>query len=340
MFALPALLGACSKTTAPVQLDFIGTAALTSGSKTVSANDTLTTRAYAVGNNQPLKRLRITVKYAPGLSPIDYPVPLSSYDPKNGPVAEELVYLDSLIAPLATSDNNGHSLSEYLFVNQFTARSTSGTEQWQYTATDAVGESASRAYRLTVCKPDSAAVYHSYITLLRPVPQNDTTRKARFARPAGRVFLSLRTGLLLPKYAVLNQEASVQGNQERIDLIALSPNGTSVSLSAPADTRVLALNAARWPNTATSRRATELRATTLSGTDFGSANTKAFFDAAFNGGTAFANPYNTGALAKSQVVAFRVTEGTAVYTGLLLVSDLILGSAPKLTCAVKVLKKP
>ena len=40
-------------------------------------------------------------------------------------------------------------------------------------------------------------------------------------------------------------------------------------------------------------------------------------------------------LAKPQVVAFRTTEGK---TGLLLVTDLTTGTAPRLNCSVKVQK--
>ena len=93
LLLLSALLGACSKTNAPVQLDFIGSTALTSGSKVVNPNDTLTTRAYAVGNDNLLKRLRITVRYEPGPSPILYPIPLSNYDPATA-TPLEVVYLE------------------------------------------------------------------------------------------------------------------------------------------------------------------------------------------------------------------------------------------------------
>ncbi|MCC3153718.1 hypothetical protein Q3A66_01270 [Hymenobacter sp. BT770] len=333
---LPVLLGACSKTATPVQLDFIGTTTLTSGNKVVNPTDTLTTRAYAVGNDNLLKRLRIAVTYKPGPEPILYPVPISGYDPKTGPPEKEIVYLDSLLNPIVGSNNDSPKGGEFLFENRFSARSTSGTELWQYTATDVAGETASRAYRLTVRKTDSAAVYHNYTTVLRPVPRTDTTRAARSTRARSRVFLNLRYGLLLPKYALLNQENSLQSNQPLIDLIALSSDGTTVSLSAPADTRVLVLNAASWP--VANRRATELRATRLTLAEFSTATTAAAFNAAFTNGTAFSDPLTTGTLTKNQVIAFRVAEGTATHTGLLLVSDVVLGTAPALSCSVKVQK--
>ncbi|WP_201982694.1 hypothetical protein [Hymenobacter rubidus] len=324
LLCLPVLLASCSKTATPVRLDFIGTSSLTSGNKTVGPNDTLSTRVYAVGADKPLKRLRITVTYDPGLTPITYPLPLSSFDPtKNAPAAQELIYLDSLIAPLP-QDPSGR---EYLFVNQFGARATSGTEQWQYTATDTQGATASRAYRLTARKPDSAAVYHSYTALLRPVPVNP------IGKTRARVFLNLHYGLLLPKYALVNQEASLLANQNLVDLICLTNStGTALRLSAPADTQAIKPNSVNWP----SRRSTQLRRTNLTSDQFSAAVTTAAFETAFNAGAAFtANPLSTGTLTKDQVIAFKTADGL---TGLLRVSDVVLGSAPVLTCLIRVQK--
>lgn len=329
LLCLPALLGACAKTDAPVRLDFIGTATLTSGKKTVSPSDTLTTRLYAVGQDHPLQRLRITVSYDPGLAPITYPLPLSAYNPKKqAPAAQQITYLDSLIAPLP-ADPTG---KEYLFVNQFAARATSGTEQWQHTITDTQGNAASRAYVLTARKPDSAAVYHSFTSRLRPVPGNATSAAAK---TRALVFLNLRYGLLLPKYALLNQEASVQDNQLLVDLIGLTNRaGTALRLSAPADTQALKTPSARWP--IGNRRATVLRQTRLTNDSLAAVNTADKFKAAFTVGTAFGpNLFSTGPLTKNQVIAFQTAEG--LY-GVLLVTDLVLGSAPVLTCTVRVQK--
>ncbi|MDB5236544.1 MAG: hypothetical protein JWR44_3537 [Hymenobacter sp.] len=333
LLLLPVLLGACSKTAAPVRLDFIGSTALVSGSRTATPNEDLSTRAYAFSNDNALKRLTISVAYDPGLMPILYTLPLSSYDPSNGPGAQTIVYLDSLIAPVATTNSAGHTSSEYLFQNEFSARATSGTEQWQYTVTDNTGERASRAYRLTVRKGDSAAVFHNYTTVIRPVPAS-TPAASDSVRNRARVFLNLYYGLLLPKYAVLNQEHTLQQNQQLVDLICTA-QGTSVALTAPADVSFQPyLRADVWPT----RRATELRRTTLTATNFANASTAALLDAAFGNGLPFFNTtgaYSTGTLGKGQVLAFRTVEGK---TGLLLVSDLTLGSAPSLTCSVRVQK--
>ena len=321
---LPLLLGACSKVNAPVRLDFIGTTTLTSGSKVVNPNDTLTTRVYAVGNDNALQRLRIVVNYEPGLKPIIYPSPISNYDPKNAPGSLEVVWLDSLIKPVSTSAN-GHSTSEYVFANKFTARSTSGTERWQYTASDGNNESASRAYLLTTRKADSAAAFHSYTTLLRAVPKNAVRRDS--LRQAARVFLNLHYGLLLPKYAITTQKV----NQALIDVVGTT-DGLTFALSTPA----VVSSVANWP--LNNRRPTELRSTALTPATFASA-TAPDFETAFSGGREFAaNRLSTGTLAKNQVVAFRVVEENASYYGLLLVSDLVLGTAPVLTCSVKVQK--
>ncbi|WP_191005912.1 hypothetical protein [Hymenobacter montanus] len=325
MLLLSGLLGACSKTAAPVQLDFVGAAGLTSGNATVGSNDTLTTRAYARGNDNQLTRLRITVTYEPGLNPILYPVPISSFDPNAAPGPQTIVYLDSLITPLLDASSNPPRGGEHLFINRFSARATSGTELWQYTVSDNAGGSATRAYRLTVRKADSAAVFHSYSLSLRP-------RATANSGTASRVFLSLGTGLLLPKYSVLSKQfqADLWPNQRLVDLVCMvGSNG--LTLEAPAHIRP---RTEQWPNP----RVTRLRRTSVSADDFDKALTVNDFSSAFNGGQLFANSLDsltTGALNKNQVVAFKTTEGKA---GLLLVSDAVLGTSPVLTCRVKVQK--
>lgn len=337
---LPLLVGACAKTDAPVRLDFVGSTGLTSGNRTVNASDTLTTRAYAVGNTEAdLQHLRITVTYDPGLTPIIYPTPVSNFDPKNAPGPQEIVYLDSLITPDPRA--SVRNPSEYLFQNQFTARTTSGTETWQYTITDQQGQLASRAYRLTVRNRDSAAVFHRYNMLLRPVPRAATV--AASVRAKSRVFLNLHYGLLLPKYAVLNRQPVLTANQQLIDLVATT-DGAAINLSTLADVQVIPSNSSIWPNA--NVRHTTLRATNLGTTGFNNAANATDFATAFNGGIRFApDSTRTGTLAKGQTLAFRFTETntanppvTTTYYGLLQVTDIIPGSAPLLNCAVKVQK--
>lgn len=336
LLCLPLLLAACSKSARPVQLDFVGISTLTSGNKTVQPNDTLTTRAYAVGNDNKLKRLRITVTYDPGITPIIYPVPLSSYDPGKAPDKKEVVYLDSLVDPQPSS-SNGHDISEILFVNQFSARATSGTELWQYTATDVAGASASRAYRLTTRKVDSAALFHSFTAVLRPVPRR-AALVAKGVRDRSRVFLNLRYGLLLPKYAVLNQERTVEANQELVDLICVAGGtGTTLRLVAPANTDTAIC---RLPDVwaLATRRATGLRLTGLTSDQFGKAVDTDLPTIYNNNSTALANVFATAPLSAGQVLAFKITESGIDRYGLLLVSSLVLGSAPVLVCTIKVQK--
>ncbi|WP_035566579.1 hypothetical protein [Hymenobacter sp. IS2118] len=336
LLLLPVLLGACAKVDRPVRLDFVGNTTLTSSNRTVAANDTLSTRAYAVGNDNLLRRLRITVTYEPGPEPFRYPLPLSSFRPGDAPASQTIVYLDSLITPIqrvnTTTNTPFFRGGEYLFENRFSARSTSGTELWQYTVTDVNGESASRAYRLTVRKPDSAAVFHNYSLVIRPRPR--TTLAFDTLRERARVFLNLSYGLLLPKYAVLNNEATVQPNQQLVDLIATVRNA-SITLEAPAHSgQTPLLTTAKWP----SRRRTEVRQTSLPPAAFNAAATTEAFEGAYNNGqlfTAAPDGLSTGTLAKDQVIAFRTTEGK---TGLLLITDVILGTSPVLKCSVRVQK--
>ena len=341
-FCLPtlALLAACAKTDAPVRLDFVGGAGLLSGNRTVAAGDTLATHAYAVGNSQLLKSLRIEVTYAPGPAPILYPIPTSSFLADNAPKPLTLVYLDSLLP--ATSGGTGRG-GETLFVNGLMARTTSGKETWTYTATDASGQSAARSYRLTVRKTDSAAVFHNYALILRPLPRQ--AARPASTRDSRRVFLNLRFGLLLPKYALLNQTGSLQANQNVVDLVCVANHtGTALSLAAPADTASrVPLNGSSWP--ADHRRATEMHAVGLTPAQFASATTAASIRAAFDGSTAYRFPTGatssgtTGPLALNQVVAFKAldAQGTPYY-GLLQVRALTGGTNPLLTCQVKVQK--
>ena len=339
LLSLPVLLAACAKTDAPVRLDFIGNTTLTSGNKVVNPNDTLTTRAYAVGNDNPLHRLLITVTYSPGIRPFIYPTPLTSYDPtKDAPGDTTITYLDSLIVPIShnASYTSPYAGGEYLFQNKFKARSTSGAETWQYTVFDNTGASSSRALRLTARKTDSAFVYHSYRLLVRPQPGSPVTADSAHAQ--ARVFMGLNYGLLLPKYALLNQVKTVQLNQQLIDLICTTTgtgSSATISLGNPDASNVARfLSPSTWP--LTNRHHTQLRSTALSTASFTAANTTALFATAFASGQRFpTDSLSTGTLVKSSVVAFRTYKGKL---GLMLITDLTTGTRPLLTCDIKVQK--
>ena len=101
-------------------------------------------------------------------------------------------------------------------------------------------------------------------------------------RDGRRLYLNLRYGLSLPRYALLNSTNSVQANQPYIDLVCVtSPAGTAVSLVAPADPSLDALLTTNW--LPANRRATVLHAAGgLTTTQFTNAATTADFLTAFN----------------------------------------------------------
>jgi hypothetical protein len=297
----PGLLAGCTKDIPPLRLDFVGATGLTSGNQTVPAGDTLTTRLYTASEN-PLTRLRITVNYEPNGRPIIYPIPASLFDPASV-ASQELVFLDSVL----------NSVSELSLQTRFGARTTSGTERWTYTASDAKGNSTSRAYRLTVRKSDSLAVYHSYKTYLRP---------------PGRIFMLLRPGLVLPRYSV----NTLADNQQQVDLVV--PSSNDYILAAPAaPAPVLRLSAARWPLSV--RRRTRILLTNLSSETFTNADTAEELRSGFGGLAVTADSLSTGPLAKDQVLAFRTGEG---YYGLLQINDLVKTPLPLITCTVRIQK--
>lgn len=329
---LPVLLGACTKTAAPVQVDFVGATTLISSNKVVNPNDTLTTRVYAVGNDNALTHLMVTVTYNQGLTPIIYPVPIVGYDVTTGPEQQTITYLDStLVLPPSA---NGPRGGDILYQNQFSARATSGTELWQYKATDNAKQSATRAYQLTVRKPDSAALYHGYTVIMQPPTATATTPHPVLDR--ARVYLNLRYGLLLPRYSVINQQNTLLNNQQLVDLICTA-RASGIALEAPADPAYQnAQTSNRWPN----RRTTKLLQTTLTPVDFSAATLTTDFNTAFANGQPFAPTTatystSTGPLTANQVIAFKTTEG---YTGLIQVVSILPGTVPVLTCLVKVAK--
>ncbi len=331
LFCVPALLAACTKTNGPVRVDFIGGTGLTSGSQKVNFADTLTTKAYASGTDQLLKRLTITVTYKPGLAPITYPAILSSFDPKTAPPSQTITYADTLLGGLPTTDQLRGG--EFLFVNRYAARATSGTETWTYTVTDAAGQATSHALTLNVRRTDSAQVYHSFPLLLRPVP-TPVSHATVPARDRARTYCNLAYGLVLPPYALLNSQQSLVANQTLVDLVAVS-RASGLSLEAPASAaQAQLLDASRWP--VARRRVTRLRSTTLTVAEFTNAASTAAFEDAFTKGTPFTpDPLSTGPLTKDEVLAFRTADGA---TGLLYVVALLPGSPAAINCQVKVQK--
>ena len=331
LFCVPALLAACAKTNGPVRVDFVGGTGLTSGSQKASAADTLATKAYASGTDQLLKHLTVTVTYKPGLAPISYPALLSSFDPATAPPEQTITYADTVLAGLPT--NSQLKGGEYLFVNRFAARTTSGTETWTYAVTDAAGQTARRTLTLNVRNADSAKAFHAYPLRLRPVP-TPISRATLPARDRARTYCNLASGLVLPPYALLNGQQGLPANQTLVDLVAMS-RASALSLEAPAArTQAPLLDDHRWP--VAQRRVTLLRNTALTAADFTNAVTASAFRTAFAAGARFTpDTLSTGPLIKDQVLAFRTAGGA---TGLLYIADVLPGTPAAISCLVKVQK--
>ena len=309
LLAVLPLLAGCGKTAGPVRLDFVGAANLTSSNRTLGAADTVAVRLYAITSaDEPLTRLTITTRATPRRQAFVYPTPLSSFRPETQPAGPEQVLLDSALAP---------NTRELNFQTTFTARPTTGTERWEFAVFDAAGHRASRAFRLTVRRPDSLALVQSYTLLLRP-------GRGPLARP----YLVLDSGQVLPRYAA---RPSLPQNQQIIDLVALeTPNG--LYLAAPDAPAAVPLPA-RWP----SPRATRLRPTAFDAAGFGSPTTATAFQDFFDAAQRYsqAGDYVTDALAKDQVIAFQTAGG---HYGFLQIIDLIRTPYPLLKVSVRMAK--
>lgn len=321
------LLAACAKEPGPLRFDFVGATGLTSSDRSVSAADTLITRAFASGDDL-LKHLRITVTYEPQPNPVVYPDVLSSYDPTKNPSSPEIVYLDSTLAP---------NQKELGFRNRFGVRTTSGIEQWRYTITDNSGRSITRGYRIVVRKADSAAVLHNY------------TMFARLSERGGqaRSFLQMQAGLLLPRYAIRTQPE----NQEVIDAVLLR-RGSGVKFVSPSSDSLRA-SAVNWA--AVRRKKTVFTRINISPGRFGNLNTVASLRAAFQSGTADAadslitrtlikrvTTLNDTTRSNVNAIAFRTTEKRdgvlSNKYGVLYVSDIVETPYPGVKFMVRMQK--
>ncbi|MDO7874867.1 hypothetical protein Q5H93_09005 [Hymenobacter sp. ASUV-10] len=268
LFLLLPLLAACAKEPGPVRFDFVGATGLTSSDRSVSAGDTLITRAYVTGDNL-LKHLRITVTYEPQPNPVVYPDVLTSYDPSTNPSSPEILYLDSTLAT---------NQYDFGFRNRFGVRTTSGVENWRYTVTDASGNSTTRGYRIVVRKADSAAVLHNYTMFAR------LSERGAQARP----FLQLQAGLLLPRFA-LRPQPGIQGNpdliynNQRVIDAVLVRRGSGVRFVSPSSDSLRA-STDNWARAR--RKRTVFTHIAITNAAFNNLNTVASLRAAFVGGSA------------------------------------------------------
>ncbi len=308
LVVLPLLAG-CGKTAAPVRLDLVGAANLTSSDRALGAGDTVAVRLFAQSTDQPLTRLLVTVRATPRRRAFVYPLPLSSFRPENQPAAPEQIILDSTLA--------GPPSDELTFRTTLAARTTTGTERWEFAAFDGAGHRASRAFRLVVRRPDSLALVQAYTLLLRPG-----------RGPQARPYLVLDSGQVLPPYAARPDRPE---NQQIIDLVALeAPDG--LRLAAPAAPAAVPLPA-RWPRA----RATRLRPTPFDASGFGTPTTATAFQGFFDGAARFSLPgdYATDVLTKNQVIAFQTAGG---HYGFLQIIDLLRTPYPLLKVSVRMAK--
>jgi hypothetical protein len=279
------LVGCGAKASGPLNLYFVGSTRYTTGNRTVSAGDTLSTYIYALTNDNANRLTHFTVKvlYTPQRVPFAYPNPISLFV-NNLPADGEVTFMDSTLQK-----------TDFLYMPVFGARTTSGTERWNFTVQDQNGNSSVRSFVLAVRRSDSAAVFHNYTLNLR-VPATTV---------AARRFIDLESGLALPAYSVLGSVPNMD-LQRRTGLIVL-PDG--LRLASP-DTAgaVTAFNTTRWLTT--NRRRTRFRLTTLLPAGFSSTQDTVAIRNLFTGtGRAYLPTLATG-----QVYAFR-TPSTSKLTG-------------------------
>ncbi len=309
--ALVCLLPGCGKTNGPVRLDLVGASNLTSSDRTVGAADTVATRLFAEssGAGQSLRRLTVTVAATPTRRPFLYPAALSAFKLADVPADTLQTLLDSTLA-LGT-----RSLA---FQTTLTARATAGTERFEFRVTDSDGNTATRAYRLTVRRPDSLAAVQTYTLLARPG-----------RRAAARPYVALRTGQLLPASA---GRPALPQNHRLIDLVVVE-TAADVRLAAPNVPALIALPD-RWPNP----RATRLHPTPFDNAGFGNPSTAAQFQSIFDTTAPYATSVEsyTDALAKGNVIAFKTADGRY---GLIQVDDITRTPYTTLKLSVRMAKE-
>ncbi|NML66005.1 hypothetical protein HHL22_12400 [Hymenobacter sp. RP-2-7] len=319
------LLAACTKVSGPLQLYFIGSSRFTSGNRTgLGAGDTLATRVFVAADSLGgigLKEVRVTVTYRPSRQPFAYPVPLTAFVFNNLPTDEQIVYLDTVFA--APYRKN------FLLTSVFGVRTTAGAERWEYTATDAAGNTSTRAFTATARRTsaDSAQLYNDYFLRLNVPARGVGTRR----------FIQLKSGLALPAYTVLGTSANPTPDQQGLTDLVQSIDG--LRLFSP-DTlgSVVRLPSDRWPTG--KRRATRFRLTTLDKTGFDGTQDTTAIRQQYGQAASRVRQSLTG-LTVNQVYAFRTKPfGAAPPSfGLLRVVGVPGGSSAGLQLEVRVAKQ-
>jgi hypothetical protein len=266
--------------------------------------------------------VRVTVTYSPNRQPFAYPTPITAFVYTSLPAGEQIVYIDTVFA--APYRKN------FLLTSVFGVRTTAGSERWEYTATDAAGNSSTRAFVAVTRRntADSVNVYHDYSLRLN-VP----------ARGVGaRRFIQLKSGLALPAYTVLGTVPNPTPSQQGLTDLVQSIDG--LRLFSP-DTlgSVVRLPDARWPTA--NRRRTRFRLTALDAAGFSGTQDTIGIRRQYNQATSRVRQSLTN-LAANQVFAFRTSPagGGALPTfGLLRVVNVPGGASAGLRLDVRVAKQ-
>jgi len=304
LFSALLLAGCGAKSSGPLSLYFLSSTRFTSGNRTaVGAADTLATSLYALTDTSTdrsnhLTRFTATVTYSPRREPFAYPTQLNLFQNNLAP--------DDPVTILDTTLTRG----DFLYTTVFGARTTAGTERWDFTAQDKSGNTSARFFVVSVRRTDSLAVYNDYpLRLVVPA----TTKSARR-------FIDLKSGLALPAYSVVGGVPNAT-LQKLTDVIVL-PDG--LRLASP-DTlgAISGLSSTRWP--VANRSQTRFRLTTLVPDGYSSTQSANDIQNQFTGtGRAYIR-----SLAKDQVYAFKAIkpDGTTPVYGLIRVVSVPNGTS-------------
>jgi hypothetical protein len=310
-----ALLAACNpEPSAGPRVALVGSSRFLSASRSsTTPGDTFSTRVFADKydpDDADLERLIISVEYIRSRNPYLYPSTGFDFD-KVPEDTGRLIFLDSVLT--------GEQQQSVAFQFQAGTRTTTGKEKWRFQANDVDGESNEGGFTLVLRNADSLLTYHRYTTIL-PAPINYRSRS----------YISLLSGLALPSFS-LRQHPE---NQDLIDLVYLTLPSGGRALATPNDP-VFKNRSAFWRT----RRATQLRTTTLDSAAFTATTTPAQLEAAFTAvsGNAVTSTAALPSRGTGRVFAFRTADSPAK-TGLIFVQSLITVPTPAIRMQVRITK--
>lgn len=317
------------------RLDFVGATRFTSSDRLLTVGgDTISTFVYLtnrntadVTDNPSLRSLRIWVDYEPNPAPVVYPAGTVSNATLNLQ-NRTITYLDTVLNEAGASTY----VSEFVMLNKFALRTTTGRETWHYETTDVNEAKAARSYRLTYRNADSTLAYHRYSLLLEAPSSNIVVTR--------RSYLDLTDGLVLPGFATSNNPV----NQQLINLVCLRNANNELRLASPRDPEALTaagLRLGKWAVAA--RNDIQLRTTNLNNTTFVNVATEAALLSAFASGQALTPTTRTDILQAGQVYAFNIVDannsGNNGRKGLIYVETLYATGIPSVRLQVRVSKQ-